>query len=108
MFNFTSNKIENKFINILNAGWIGNELYTTMTGQRAWKFTSEDDGFIVTASYNKKTGKLTSLNGSTDAVMKFISDTEESDAAQAYVEAMVRRRWAESNTTSRAVKIYHY
>lgn len=91
MFHFTNNKMENKFINILNAGWTGNELYTTMKGQRAWQFTNPEYGFIVSASYNKKTGKLKSINGGEVSIIKFISDTEETVAAQAFLEVMVRR-----------------
>lgn len=93
MFNFTRNKMENKFINILNAGWVGNELYTTMKGQRAWQFTSEDNRNIVTASYDKRTGLISTINGGEISLLRFITETEEADAAQALVRLMFLRRY---------------
>jgi hypothetical protein len=91
MFNFTSDKLENKFINIMNIGWIGDRVGKHPKGVTMFRFESSD-GFVVFAAYNRK-GKLVSINGGETGLMKFISETEESDAAHQLLSLMLRRKF---------------
>jgi hypothetical protein len=105
MFKFINNKMENKFINILNAGWIAVELNPGNDIQKAWSFMSENGEFNVIAVYSKKTGKLQGINGRADSMMMFLSSTEEHDVCEAFSKMAIMKSYKETTPAGSGVPV---